>query len=130
MVWLSINPDCEDRKVISSVLALASTPENAFQLFCLSVAPSRIDPAFLAECYNNAESLGFDLFAAESNQEVDTSTVFEEHHEFIEALSSAALRDLALYGSVWQGSAYDVLLTYDPATKTYEAGYDPTTGTY
>ena len=62
MTWLNVNPKGECARRISAALALTATPTTQEQLLG-KFFEREISSVELAQLYNNAESLGLDLFS-------------------------------------------------------------------
>ena len=130
MAWLSINPRCEEFRYITAAMALNSVPESDSDLF--GYVSREIDPITLAGYYNNVEALGIDLFSVRTIPSHQITTVSEDreailalllidHKEFIEEVSKAIALDIYLYNSLDYGYTYDLLITYDPESRTHDA---------
>lgn len=61
MTWISINPACEPYSRKSAAAALFSNPSNQADIHCSF--DKKVTPVLLAKAYNNAESLGLDLYS-------------------------------------------------------------------
>ena len=122
MVWLSVNPACENFQTVSTALAIGSDPENYLQTMSLFLEKGEgIDPILLAEYYNNAESLGLDIFSVKRKPaDPDLDAIWAEHEDFFQVLNDAAALDIASFGRLYYGRANRLLKTYIPSTKSYD----------